>query len=180
MVTKSNEKRAAARCRHLCGIIKQALREVRLQLSLLNLRVGAQLELRDVDLDCLDLIAKHGPLSPTALARRGGLHPATITGILDRLERSGWVVRQRDPADRRAVVVRARHERNPEMMRRYSGMNSAMDEICAAYGDAELEVIADFLTRTASAGRGATDDLANAREQPEPLGVVREDLDHGQ
>ena len=76
----------------------------RMQLSLLNLHVGAHLDLKDVDLNCLDLLASHGPLSPTALARRAGLHPATMTGILDRLERGGWVARERDPSDRRAVV----------------------------------------------------------------------------
>ncbi len=103
--------------RRLTAAIKQSLRELRMQLSLLNLRVGARLDLKDVDLDCLDLVSSHGPLSPTALARRAGLHPATITGILDRLERGGWVIRERDPADRRAVFVRARRERGAELMR---------------------------------------------------------------
>jgi len=139
--------------------IKRSLRELRMQLSLLNLRVGAHLDLKDVDLDCLDLIASHGPLSPTALARRAGLHPATITGILDRLERGGWVIRERDPADRRAVVVRARRERGAEMMRLYAGMNTSMDQICASYGEAELEVLADFLHRTAAAGQTAAAEL---------------------
>ena len=57
-------------------------------------------------------------------------------------------------------MVRARRERNPELMRLYSGMNSSMNEICAGYGDAELEVLADFLRRTAEAGQSATDKLA--------------------
>src|SRR5689334_6708195 len=86
--------------------IRDSLRELRIQLALLNYRVGSQLELKDVDLDCLDILDAHGPLSPTALARRAGVHPATMTGILDRLEKGGWVVRERDPADRRAVLVR--------------------------------------------------------------------------
>src|SRR5882762_4956839 len=98
--------REAAR-RRLVASVKGSLREMRNQLSLFNRQVGARLELKDVDLDCLDLINRYGPLSPTALARRAGLHPATLTGILDRLERGGWVARERDPADRRAVVVRA-------------------------------------------------------------------------
>ena len=96
----------------------------------------------------------------SALARRAGLHPATMTGILDRLERGGWVARDRDPSDRRAVVVRALRERNAELLRLYSGMNASMDEICGGYGDTELELLADFLRRTANAGGRATDKLA--------------------
>ena len=151
---------AAQRRRRLTAAIKQSLRALSIQLSLLNHQVGARAGLNDVDLDCLDLVARHGPLSPSALAERAALHPATVTGILDRLERGGWVARERDPSDRRAVVVRARRERNPELMRLYSGMNSSMNEICAGYGDAELEVLADFLRRTVDAGRSATDKLS--------------------
>jgi hypothetical protein len=39
-------------------------------------------------------------------------------------------------------------------------MNASMDQICAGYGDTELEVLADFLRRTARAGRSTTDELA--------------------
>src|SRR5438128_2488415 len=132
--------------------IRDSLRELRIQLSLLNYRVGSQLELKGVDLDCLDILDAYGPLSPTALARRAGLHPATMTGILDRLERGGWITRERDPSDRRAVVVRTLRDRNAELMRLYSGMNTSMDQICAGYADSELEVVTDFLKRTANAG----------------------------
>ena len=144
----------------LTAAIRDGLRELGIQLSLLNHHVGARLELKDVDLDCLDLIDRHGPLSPSALARRAGLHPATITGILDRLERSGWVARERDPEDRRAVLVRAPRKRNAELMRLYSGMSRSMNRILAGYDDGELELIADFLRRTTDAGKGATDELA--------------------
>lgn len=83
-----------------------------------------------------------------------------MTGILDRLERGGWVARERDPSDRRAVLVRALRNRNAELLRLYAGMNASMDRICAGYGDTELELIADFLRRTADAGQNATDELA--------------------
>src|SRR5713101_1123055 len=155
------------RRRRLTASIKQSLRALSIQLSLLNHQVGAHLGLNDVDLDCLDLIARHGPLGPSALALRSGLHPATMTGVLDRLEQGGWVARERDPSDRRAVVVRVRHERTAELMRLYAGMNSFMDEICAGYDEAELTVIADFLGRTTNAGRIAAEDLT-AASTPQP------------
>lgn len=150
------------RHRRLATAIKESVREMNIQLSLLNHHVGAHLELRDIDLTCLDLINREGPLSPTAIARRTGVHPATMTGILDRLERGGWIARERDPVDRRAVVVRALRDRNAELYRLLEGMNSAMDQIFADYSVAELELLADFLARTTSAGRNATDELSTA------------------
>jgi DNA-binding MarR family transcriptional regulator len=141
--------------------IRDSLRELGIQLALLNHQIGAHLELKDVDLDCLNLIDRHGPLSPSALARRAGLHPATITGILDRLERGGWAARERDPADRRAVLVRALPDRNADLMRLYSGMSASMNKLLAGYGDTELELLADFLRRTANAGQNAADELAD-------------------
>jgi DNA-binding MarR family transcriptional regulator len=151
---------AARRRRRLTRAIKESLRELSNQLSLLNHHVGAHVELKDVDLDCLELINRHGPLNPSALARRAGLHPATMTGILDRLERGGWIARDRDPSDRRAVIVRVRRDRGAELFRLYAGMNTSMDQICADYTDTELELLADFLRRTTDAGQTATDELA--------------------
>jgi hypothetical protein len=40
-------------------------------------------------------------------------------------------------------------------------MNGLLDRICAGYTPAQLEVLADFLRRTAEAGRSATDELAD-------------------
>ena len=156
----STDSRAPRGRRQLTSSIKQSLRALSIQLSLLNHQVGARAGLNDVDLDCLDLVNRHGPLTPSALGERAALHPATLTGILDRLERGGWVVRERSPSDRRAVLVRALRDRNAELVRLYSGMNSSMSEICARYGDAELELLADFLRRTVDAGRSATEKLA--------------------
>jgi DNA-binding MarR family transcriptional regulator len=157
----TREADGARRRRRLTTAIKESLRELSNQLSLLNHHVGTRVALKDVDLDCLELINRDGPLSPSALARRAGLHPATMTGILDRLERGGWVARERDPADRRAVVVRVRRDRGVELFGLYAGMNSAMDQLCAGYNDTELELLADFLRRTTTAGQAATEELAS-------------------
>ncbi len=155
---------AARSRRRLTNAIKESLRQMTTQLSLLNHQVGNRVDLKDIDLNCLDLIARHGPLSPTALARRAGLHPATVTGILDRLQRGGWVVRYREPdgQDRRAVAVRVLRERGGELLRLYSGMSASLDEICTGYTDAELDLLAGFLRRATNAGRGAAADLSGA------------------
>ncbi|OLE27853.1 MAG: hypothetical protein AUG44_09065 [Actinobacteria bacterium 13_1_20CM_3_71_11] len=88
----SDDRAAQRRRRRLANEIKESLRDLRIQLALLNHQVGNQLDLKDVDLDCLDLVFRHGPLSPTALARRardrGGellRHYAGMNGAMDRL-----------------------------------------------------------------------------------------------
>jgi DNA-binding MarR family transcriptional regulator len=161
---------SARRRRRQITAIKESLRELSSQLSLLDHRVSARLDLRDTDLDCLDLVVRHGPLSPSELARRAGLHPATMTGVLDRLERRGWVSRERDPAaaDRRGVTVRARRDRSREIFGLYAGMNTLMDQICAGYTDAELRFLAGFLRRTSAAGYEATEQLAAAADPDSP------------
>ena len=161
MKSISSDSGGARRRRRLNGAIRESLRDMSVQLSLLNHQVGDQLDLKGTDLECLDLINRHGPLRPSALARRAGLHPATMTGILDRLERGGWIARDRDPADRRGVVLRALRDRATEVFRLYSGMNSEMDQICAGYSDDELELLDGFLRRTAEAGRTAAEELAD-------------------
>ena len=147
--------------RRLSQQVKATLRDVSIQLALLNHHVGGRLELKGTDLECLDLISREGPLSPSVLARRAGLHPATMTGILDRLERGGWIARERDPADRRAVLIRAERGRGAEVLHLYAGMNSAMDQIIGEYDETQLELLAGFLRQTAEAGRAAAEELAD-------------------
>jgi DNA-binding MarR family transcriptional regulator len=147
------------------GAVRRALRATVTQLSLLNHQVGGHLEMRQGDLYCLDLIDSYGPLSPTALARMAGLHPATMTGVLDRLERGRWIARGRDPGDRRGILVRVLAERRGEILRLYAGMNDALDGVCAGYTAEELELIAGFLTRTAEAGRVVTEDLGGDKHR---------------
>ena len=136
---------------------KQSLRELRIELAVLNHRVGSKIEIKDIDLDCLDMIVRHGPISPTALARRVGVHLATMTGILARLESGGWIVRDRVANDRRAVLVRGVPDKPRDILRLYAGMNSALDDILDSYSDDQIDLIVDFLRRCTQAGQKATD-----------------------
>lgn len=54
---------------------------------------------------CLREITTHGSLTTGTLARGMALSPATLTGILDRLEARGLVSRERRPEDKRRVLV---------------------------------------------------------------------------
>jgi DNA-binding MarR family transcriptional regulator len=140
------------------------LRELRIELAVLNHRVGSRIELKDVDFDCLDVITQHGPVTPSALARRIGVHLATMTGILDRLERGGWITRDRVETDRRAVLIRGVPDKQRDIFRLFDPMNSSLDEILESYSDDQIDLVADFLSRCTAAGQSATDQLAQEPE----------------
>ena len=53
------------------------------------------------------LAAAGGKLSPSDLAERMGLELPTLLGILDRMERDRWIVREACASDRRKKWVRA-------------------------------------------------------------------------
>jgi DNA-binding MarR family transcriptional regulator len=50
---------------------------------------------------------KLGECRVTALADDLGVPPSTVTGMMDRLVEGGWLARERDPEDRRAVVMKS-------------------------------------------------------------------------
>ncbi|MGD0586142.1 MAG: MarR family transcriptional regulator [Oryzomonas sp.] len=53
----------------------------------------------------IKLVAGSAPIKVSDLARRMYLHPATVVGILDRLESKGLVQRTRSTEDRRVVEI---------------------------------------------------------------------------
>jgi DNA-binding MarR family transcriptional regulator len=48
-----------------------------------------------------------GGIKASAIASHLGLPPSTLTGVLDRLVAGGWLLREADPEDRRAVLMQA-------------------------------------------------------------------------
>ncbi len=49
-------------------------------------------------------------LTPSVLAERVGVTRATVTGLIDGLESSGWICRQVHPSDRRSVIIELTEE----------------------------------------------------------------------
>jgi DNA-binding MarR family transcriptional regulator len=144
-----------ASSRGLSREIQLLLRELTSSLHHLNDVVGGRVDLRATDIEVLDLVARHGPMSPGELSTTTGIHPATLTGIIDRLEDGGWMRRAPDSDDRRRVRLEAVWERGGELARLYGPMNRAITALCAELGSEQLTVIRDFLRAISTAGAEA-------------------------
>ena len=55
----------------------------------------------------LSYVAAYGPSKVAELRRVFGHKPSTLTGLLDRLERRGWIARAIDHEDRRGFLIEA-------------------------------------------------------------------------
>jgi DNA-binding MarR family transcriptional regulator len=86
--------------------ILRSLRRIIRAVDLYSRKLMAEHGLSGPQLLCLKQLAKQGELLSGALAKGMSLSPATVTGILDRLESRGLVVRERRIEDKRTVVVR--------------------------------------------------------------------------
>lgn len=58
----------------------------------------------------LQLVGRIDDATPGAVAREAGITQATVTALIDKLERRGLVTRERDTEDRRRVLVRVTPE----------------------------------------------------------------------
>jgi DNA-binding MarR family transcriptional regulator len=113
-------------------------------------QVAEQLKLGASDAQFMTLLDVHGPLTPGRLAELSGLRTGTVSGVLDRLEAAGLIRRERDPHDRRKVIVSPDAQQIAERVApHYAGQVVRMTEVLNRYDDDQLAVIADF-TSTAS------------------------------
>ena len=109
--------------------------------------VAEHLGLNTTDEKAMSLLERLGPLTAGQLAQHTGLATPSVTDLIDRLERKGFVRRTRDPRDRRRVVVKPNAERIRQLAPIFESPMRALAEIFGRYSNAELAVILDFLTR---------------------------------
>ena len=117
--------------------------------GLFSQAAAGQLGLGVSDLQVLGVLFQRGPLAATEIAEATGLTSGAVTGLVDRLERAGFVTREGDPEDRRRVIVRARPERGPEVGALYQPLQEAGRALMAQRSPAELAMMAQILTRSA-------------------------------
>src|SRR4029453_18854493 len=110
--------------------------------------VADRVGLHVTDLRCLNLLAQAGPLTAGELGQQLGLGTTgAVTRMVDRLERTGYVHRQADPADRRRVIIHPLPERLTTIAPHYQGMATAWTDLLAAYSDAQLRLFLDLFDR---------------------------------
>ncbi|MGW2742852.1 MarR family transcriptional regulator [Streptomyces sp. NPDC001450] len=111
--------------------------------------LARRLGLNVTDLTCFAFVLEAGEELLTAgdLAARAHVTTGAVTGILNRLERAGYVTRRPDPADRRRVRVAAVPAAVARVEAVYAGHYKRLTTLFADYSPEELAVITDWFTR---------------------------------
>jgi DNA-binding MarR family transcriptional regulator len=110
-----------------------------------NVEVAAQAGLGGSDAQFVGFLQVHGPLTAGRLAELSGLSTGSVTGVIDRLERTGFVRRERDATDRRKVVVVPTEEGQQRLRDAYGAHGAHAGRVLASRTPDELRVIAAFL-----------------------------------
>jgi DNA-binding MarR family transcriptional regulator len=111
------------------------------------------------DLECLDFLNLEGRVTAGRLAEVTGLTTGAITGVVDRLEKAGFVRRERDEADRRKVFIVTVPENVASIGQFYMPMKRAMEKLWDGYSDTELQALLRFTQGGHKAVRAATEEL---------------------
>lgn len=133
----------------LSGALLAAGRSLGNSSSMLISACADRLGIHSTDWGCVLLLAEADPQPLTAgqLAELTGLTTGAVTGVLDRSEKAGFVRRERDPGDRRRVIVRLVPEAMARIQPMFDGMIADMLALQRDYSDDELAVVADVITR---------------------------------
>lgn len=103
----------------------------------------------------IDELMRSGPMTAGELGEKTALAPASVTGLIDRLEAKGFALRVKDPEDGRRVLVK----HDPKGLRTFVPLFEdwvrELHGIFARYSVAELETILDFMKVTSEKQLGA-------------------------
>ncbi|MGW5365396.1 MarR family winged helix-turn-helix transcriptional regulator [Actinopolymorpha pittospori] len=89
----------------------------------------------------LNVLVHEGPQRMSTLATREGVRLPSMTNVVSRLERAGYVRRVPDPADRRAVIVSATEQARAVISRIQRAREEFLDERLARLSDADRDAI---------------------------------------
>lgn len=135
--------------------LQRELRTMSTRTVMLSQAVAGRLGLSPTDLETMEILSA-GPVTAGRLAELTGLTTGAITGVVDRLERAGYVRRERDTDDRRRVIVRLLPERARRLERMFEPVARAMADLHGRYSDAELTLFLDYVRRANAIGHEQT------------------------
>jgi DNA-binding MarR family transcriptional regulator len=139
-------------------------RELSTAVILFHEAIASRLGMSAAEWRCLGLLSQHGPATAGWLAERSGFTTGAITGIVDRLEKGGYVRREPNPKDRRSVIIRPLHKEGLQEVVTpiFASLGRAMAELSSRYSAKELAAIRDYFERTIQILRAETAKLSEA------------------
>ncbi len=112
-------------------------------------QVAESVGLSGADHKYLNVLFEHGEMTAGQMAEMTGLTTGAITGVLDRLEKQGLVSREKDPNDRRKVVVKPNHGITVQKLGPvFQSLSDKLLALNEQYTPAEREVIRSYLKET--------------------------------
>lgn len=123
--------------------------------------IAQRLGLNVTDLTCLGHIIGAGSqhLAAGDLAERANITTGAVTGVLNRLERAGYVHRQPDPNDRRRVRVALDASAAARVLAVYGPHYERLGAVFADYTPDETAVLADWFVRAHAAMQDSLDEI---------------------
>jgi MarR family transcriptional regulator for hemolysin len=95
----------------------------------------------------LGWLAFEEELTQADLAERLSIEAPTLVGILDRMERNGWICRHDCPTDRRKKIIRATPEAEPEWEKVLACAQTVRALATRGFTDAERQTLIELLAR---------------------------------
>jgi DNA-binding MarR family transcriptional regulator len=128
--------------------IVDKFREMSTETIMFHQAVADELGLYITDHKCMDIIHRFGAMPAGRLGEMTGLTTGAITGMIDRLEKAGYVRRANDPKDRRKTIVEPirnkKLEKKIEMI--FMPLHERMHKLMSSYSDSELSFLLDIMT----------------------------------
>jgi len=118
------------------------------------------------DMDCMDFVNLEGRMTAGRLAELTGLTTGAITGVVDRLEKAGYVRRERDESDRRKVFIAVVPETAARIGRLFVPMQQSMQKVWSRYSEEELRLLLRFATDGYKGVLEATEALKGLLDTP--------------
>jgi DNA-binding MarR family transcriptional regulator len=134
-------------------------RELSTAAVMFHTAVAAKGGLTATETKALDLLERLGPLTAGELSEHSGLAPASVTGLIDRLERKNVARRIPHPQDRRRVLIEMNREYLTASEPRFDDLVAGVRALCLKYSDEQLATIVGFLRASARIQQSATTKL---------------------